>query len=235
MAIHRATALRRLPDMWWGRVMDKENAAVPSAEAHSILCSSPGGGALSNAQWTATVGGYAPPPPRASRKDYQTRSGTGDSPLRSYGRPPLQRSAASNIASQPASPSWDCGPAPARAAHEQLRGDNPLGSKPAQLPMSRQAAQRQDASAPGIGPLGIGRYALAQRTQPAAPVGAPLQLQRQHAAAAQEGAPARGGVKRAPCSGASQQSRPAGACTPVKRLEVRFWAPSCRTAMQTSP
>lgn len=205
-----------------------------SAEAHSIVCSSPGGGALSNAQWTATVGGYAPPPPRASRKDYQTRAGTGDSPLRSYGRPPLQRTASSNIASQPAYPSWDCGPAPAHAAHEPFNDSNPR-RKPAQLQaVGRQAAQRQDASGPGIGPLGIGRYALAQRAQPAASAAAPPRPQRQHRDNIQDGAPARGGVKRAPGSGATPRSQPAVAHTPVKRLKVRFRHPFCHTATHTS-
>jgi hypothetical protein len=195
---------------------------VPSAEAHSIVCSSPGGGALSNAQWTATVGGYAPPPPRASRKDYQARSGTGDSPLRSYGRPPLQRTASSNIAAQPASPGWDRSTALAHAVHEQFT-DNKPQRKPEQLQATgRQAAQRQDASAPGIGPLGIGRYALAQRPQPAASDTPAPRPQRQHRDGIQDGAPARGGVKRVPGSGAATpRSQPAGAHTPVKRLKVR--------------
>ena len=211
----------QLPGMWWGRVRDKENAEL-SAEAHNIVCSSPGGGALSNAQWTATVVGYAPPPPRASRKDYQLRSGTGDSPLRSYGRPPLQRTASSNIASQPASPSCDRRSPPAHSAHEQFSDNKPQRKSEQLPPLGRQAAQRQDASAPNLGPLGIGRYALAQRPQPAAPAAAPPRPQRQHTGAAQDGAPARGGVKRAPGSGAGPRSQPAGAHTPVKRFKVHF-------------
>ena len=119
-------------------------------------------------------------------------------------------------------PSCDRRSPPAHSAHEQFSDNKPQRKSEQLPPLGRQAAQRQDASAPNLGPLGIGRYALAQRPQPAAPAAAPPRPQRQHTGAAQDGAPARGGVKRAPGSGAGPRSQPAGAHTPVKRFKVHF-------------
>lgn len=206
--------------MWWGRVKDKENARLDATEAYGRGSASGSSGVLSYAQWTATAGGHAPAALSASRKQYQARHSADDSSPRSLGRPPLQRSAASNAAVQLHHP---LSPGSVRTATRyaaQDVGGYDIETPPRKPPQQPATAQHQDSPVIGVGPLGggIGRYALGARAA-AAPAAAPLRPQ--HSGGGGGGDVARGGgMKRAPGSGIISRAKPASAYTPVKRIKV---------------